>query len=124
MNHFPIKDIYSLADERGRISIIQDELPFQVARCFWITDADGQVRGGHRHHVTRQILIAIQGSVEVYMNDGQREETITLSSPEKYLLVEPKDWHTMSFWPKSVLLVLASHKYDPSDYINTPYCYD
>jgi hypothetical protein len=66
-------------------------------------------------------LIAMNGTVSIYMNDGVTQETIELISPNQCLLVEPKDWHTMTFGPSAILMVLSSHTYDRSEYIDTPY---
>ena len=108
-------------DPRGALTVLEKALPFEVVRTYWIYAADGQTRGGHRHTHTRQALIAMSGSVSIYMNDGVTEETIALSQPNQCLLVEPKDWHTMTFGTGSILMVLSSHGYDRSEYIDTPY---
>ena len=55
------------------------------------------------------------------MNDGVTTESVVLDRAGKCLLVEPKDWHTMTFGVGSVLMVLSSHPYDRSEYIDTPY---
>lgn len=96
-------------------------MPFDVVRSYWIYGADGQTRGGHRHTHTRQALVSLNGVVSIYMNDGLAEETIELSDPSQCLVVEPKDWHTMTFGEKAILLVVASHPYDREEYIDTPY---
>lgn len=101
--------------------MLDGALPFAVVRTYWIYSADGQTRGGHRHKATRQALIAINGTVSLYMNDGVTVDTVVLSHPGQCLLVEPKDWHTMTFGLGSVLLVMSSHPYDRSEYIDTPY---
>lgn len=121
VNTFTTQRMRSITDERGRICILDQDMPFAAKRCFWIRDADGQTRGGHRHYVTRQVLVAISGKVDVYMNNGRSERTVCLDDPAQFLIVEPEDWHTMNFGPQSMLLVLASHAYDPNDYIYTPY---
>ena len=107
--------------DRGSLAVVDGILPFDIKRVFWIWGSDGLLRGGHRHHKTVQALVAINGVVEVFMNDGKESQTIHLTSPSEYLLVQPKDWHTMKFEEKSILLVLSSHSYDPLDYIDTPY---
>lgn len=101
--------------------MLEGALPFDVARSYWIYGADGQTRGGHRHVHTRQALVAVSGTVAVYLNDGVVFDTIQLTHPGQCLLVEPKDWHTMTFGPSSVLLVMSSHPYDRNEYIDTPY---
>lgn len=121
MSAFSLIDLPSHGDSRGSLTVLENALPFAVARMFWITGADGQTRGGHRHKVTRQALVAISGTVDVYMDDGTQSETILLDSPKKCLIVEPEDWHTMHFGPASVLLAMASHPYERLDYIEAPY---
>ncbi len=101
--------------------MLQNSLPFEVVRTYWIYGADGKTRGGHRHVHTRQALVAVSGKIVVSMNDGVTNEAIELDHPSKCLLVEPKDWHTMTFEAGAVLLVMSSHPYDRSEYIDTPY---
>ena len=111
-------------DERGLLTVVQDELPFEVKRTYYIQQVPTReiVRGGHRHKTTSQGLVCIVGSCEIYSNDGNREETFLLDDPAKCLLIGPNDWHTMQkFSEDAVLLVFASSKYDVSDYIDEPY---
>ncbi len=120
-SHFTIIDLPTFSDLRGVLTVLENELPFLVTRTYWIYGADGQTRGGHRHTYTRQALIAISGEVSIYMNDGSNDETIQLSDPSQCLIVDPKDWHSMTFGNAAVLLVMSSHPYDRSEYIDTPY---
>jgi mannose-6-phosphate isomerase-like protein (cupin superfamily) len=108
-------------DSRGALTVMQDVLPFQIRRVFWITGADENLRGGHRHHRTRQCLVAIHGQVTIHMDNGVVKGDVVLARPNLGLLVEPRDWHTMRFDKDSVLLVFASEPYDRSDYIDEPY---
>ncbi len=121
MPHFITINLPTFADSRGSLTVLERALPFEVVRSYWIYGAEGQTRGGHRHQHTRQALVAISGVVTMYMNDGITEETILLDHPSQCLLVEPKDWHTMTFGENAVLLVMSSHSYDRSEYIDTPY---
>ena len=121
MSHFAILNLPTFVDQRGSLTVLEKALPFEVVRSYWIFGADGQTRGGHRHTLTRQALVAVSGSVTLYMNDGVTEETLILDHPSRCLLVEPKDWHTMSFADNAVLLVMSSHPYNRSEYIDTPY---
>lgn len=121
MSHFTMLNLPTFDDQRGSLTVLERALPFEVARIYWIYGADGQTRGGHRHKYTRQALVALSGKVTMYMNDGVTEETIVLNRPSQCLLVEPKDWHTMTFNENAVLLVMSSHPYDRGEYIDTPY---
>ena len=76
MSHFTILNLPTFTDPRGALTVLEGALPFSVARTYWIYGADGQTRGGHRHRHTRQALIAVNGAVSIYMNDGITEETV------------------------------------------------
>jgi mannose-6-phosphate isomerase-like protein (cupin superfamily) len=121
MPHFAMLNLPTFTDPRGSLTVLEKALPFDAVRTYWIYGADGQTRGGHRHTYTRQALVALSGKVSMYMNDGVTEETIELNHPNQCLLVEPKDWHTMTFRENAVLLVIASHPYDRNEYIDSPY---
>lgn len=121
MTHFTVLNLPTFADPRGSLTVLEGALPFPVVRTYWIYGADGQIRGGHRHRHTRQALIALSGEITIYMNDGITSDDVALSHPGQCLLVEPKDWHTMTFGRGAVLLVMSSHSYDRSEYIDTPY---
>ena len=120
-SRFTTLKLPTFIDSRGALTVLENALPFDMVRTYWIYGSDGQVRGGHRHMHTRQALIAISGQVSIYMNDGVGHEIIDLSKPNQCLLVEPKDWHTMTFGPGSILMVLSSHGYDRGEYIDAPY---
>lgn len=121
MTDFTVLELPTFGDDRGVLTVIDGVLPFTAQRLYWIHGVEGQVRGGHRHHKTRQGLIAISGAVSIYLDDGTHQETVMLDSPHKCLVVEPEDWHTMTFTDGSVLLVVASHPYDVNDYIDEKY---
>lgn len=114
-------EVKSLGDERGLLTVLEEynAIPFEIKRVFYIHGTkDGVRRGFHGHHKTRQALISVAGSCTVYLNNIQRKDNIILDSPNKVLILEPNDWHEMyDFSQDCVLLVLASHYYDPEDYI-------
>ena len=111
--------IPTFEDERGLLTVMEDILPFNIERIYWIYSADKQIRGGHRHKITKQALVAVAGTVDLKINDGKKETLYILDDPSKCIIVEPEDWHTMFFKNNAVLLVFASHKYDKKDYIYT-----
>lgn len=121
MSHFKLLTLPKFTDEKGSLSVVDGDLPFKVVRSYWIYNASGKTRGGHRHKDTIQALVALNGAVDVYMADGVKEQTISLKQPDKCLIVEPKDWHTMTFYDGSVLLVMASTHFDKNDYVAIPY---
>ncbi len=116
-----IINLPTFGDERGNLTVVEKLLPFEIKRFYYIYDVLNK-RGGHRHKETIQALICLGGSCEIYINDGEKEETIVLDSNDKCLILDPKDWHTMDNFSKgSTLLVFASEYYDVNDYIDEEY---
>ena len=112
----------TFSDKRGYLTVIEEQIPFEVKRVFYIYGVDDSVRGGHRHKTTRQATVCIHGSCIVSNNDGNKKEDFHLDHPSKCLILETYDWHTMHhFTPDAVLLVFASTKFDPADYIYEDY---
>jgi hypothetical protein len=106
------------SDNRGNLTVIEKEIPFDIKRLFYIYGVDDSKRGGHRHKTTVQAAICIHGSCKVMNNDGVEKNDFILDHPSKCLILETKDYHVMhSFSPDAVLLVLASTHFDPADYI-------
>lgn len=108
-------------DQRGNLSVVEKILPFEIKRFYYIYDVTSK-RGGHRHKKTIQALICLGGSCEIYIHDGKTEETILLDNPNKCLILNPEDWHTMDKFSKgSTLMVFSSEFYDKDDYIDEKY---
>ena len=118
-------NLKSQRDSRGSLTIldnVEESLPFPIKRIFYIQQAVGAVRGGHRHYFTRHAVICIVGSCIVTIHDGKREHEFFLTRPDQCLIIETDDWHTMHhFSSNAILLALASTTYDPTDYIYMPY---
>ncbi len=110
------------SDSRGTLTVIEKVIGFDIKRVYYIYDANNEIRGGHRHKKTTQALVSVKGSCEIFSDNGIKQEIFILDSPNKCLILDSKDWHTMSnFSEDAVLLVLASEYYDKEDYIDEPY---
>lgn len=103
------------SDDRGKLTVIEKDLNFEIARVFYIYDSN-QVRGGHGHFKTKMALIAISGRIEVSGQSPTVDFKYDLISPSQALLLDPQDWHEMKLSEGSILLVLASHPYLKEDY--------
>lgn len=107
--------------EKGNISVVENNetVPFDVKRTYYLYDIPGgEARGGHAHKELKQLIIAASGSFNVRLDDGNVKRTFTLNRPYQGLLVVPGIWRTLDdFSSGSVCLVLASEKYEESDYI-------
>ena len=121
MNNYEVLEIKDITDHRGSLFVVENLLPFDIKRFFYITNPVG-TRGGHRHKKTWQAMICLNGSSDIYMNNGDKEEVITLNTPNKCLIIKPEDWHHMTnFSDNCVLLILASEEFDKNDYIMENY---
>jgi dTDP-4-dehydrorhamnose 3,5-epimerase-like enzyme len=117
-----IIDLKTFTDARGNLTVIEKVLPFDIKRVFYIYGVDDSKRGGHRHHKTIQAAICIKGECKIYNHDGETETIYDLNSPNKCLIINPKDWHTMfDFSPDAILMVFASEYYEHADYIFDAY---
>ncbi|WP_256002103.1 MULTISPECIES: sugar 3,4-ketoisomerase [Pedobacter] len=115
-------NLKTFTDTRGNLTVIEKIVPFDIKRIFYIYGVDNSERGGHRHHETVQAAICLRGSCVIYNDNGIEESSYLLDSPDKCLIIQPCDWHTMhSFSDDAILMVLASAYFEQSDYIYTPY---
>ena len=109
------------SQRKGDISVVENgkEVPFDVKRIYYLYDVPGGVnRGGHAHKALYQLIVAVSGSFAVTLDDGKDKKTFVLKRPYQGLYVVPGIWRTLDdFSSGSVCLVLASEKYDESDYI-------
>ena len=110
-----------LGDERGSLIAIEAEksVPFPVRRVYYIFGTKAGVeRGFHAHKALNQVAVAVTGSCEMVLDDGESKAAVLLNSPEKGVLIGPGMWRVMrNFTPDCVLLVLADQHYDEADYI-------
>ncbi|WP_152267341.1 sugar 3,4-ketoisomerase [Agriterribacter humi] len=117
-----LMDLKTFTDKRGNLTVIEKIIPFEIKRIFYIYGVDESKRGGHRHKKTIQAAICLKGSCHIYNSDGITENNYILDQPNKCLILEPKDWHTMyNFTSDAILMVLASAFFDQNDYIFEPY---
>jgi acetyltransferase-like isoleucine patch superfamily enzyme/dTDP-4-dehydrorhamnose 3,5-epimerase-like enzyme len=94
-------------------------LPFVPRRWFLVYDVPSrELRGEHAHRVCHQFLMCVAGSVTVSVDDGEHRGEVVLDRPNIGIYVPPMVWGSQfRYEPDTVLMVLASHPYDASDYI-------
>jgi len=112
--------IPKIEERRGNLSIIEkDTVPFDIKRVYYLYDVpSGAERGGHAHKNLQQFLVALSGSFDVVLNDGNEQRIVTLNKPYQGLLINPGIWRELqNFSSGSVCLVVASAVYIEDDYI-------
>ena len=111
-----------IGDERGNLSIIEQikQIPFEIKRVHWIYDVPGGLdRGGHAFKETEEFIVALSGSFDVVVDDGNIRMTYPLNRSYFGLYVPKGMWRTMTnFSTNSLALVLSSTDYDEHDYVS------
>lgn len=105
----------------GHLSFFETnkDIPFSIKRVYYTYDVPMDVkRGMHVHKELQQLIWCPYGEIEVVLDDGVKQETFLLDSPDKGLLVLKGYWHDM-YWRKegSILCAVASDYYNEEDYI-------
>ncbi|MDO4511235.1 MAG: FdtA/QdtA family cupin domain-containing protein [Bacteroidales bacterium] len=110
-----------IVDPRGNLSVIEGEanIPFGIKRTYWIYDVPGGMnRLGHAFRKQEEFIVALSGSFDVVLHDGEKETRYHMSRSYYGLYVPPMMWRSIdNFSTNSVVFVLSSETYDPSDYI-------
>ena len=113
-------ELPQITDRRGNLTFIESEshLPFSIERVYYLHDVPtGEVRGGHAHKALHQMIIAISGSFDVILTDGANRRRVVLDRPSCGLYICPMIWRELeNFAEGSLCLVLASSRYDETDY--------
>lgn len=115
-----IVELPRIHDPRGNLTFIEGgrHIPFDIRRAYYLYDVPGGAeRGGHAHRGLNQLIIAMSGSFDVVLDDGDRKRRIHLNRSYSGLYVCPMIWRELdNFSSGSVCLVLASNEYDEADY--------
>lgn len=111
-------DVPTFTDDRGAISVLDKELPFQVKRVFWLHHiAEGKDRGAHALLEGMEIMVAVHGSFVVDLDDGTEKMSVLLDEPSKGLIIRPGVWfRTHSYKEDGVSLILADEEYNRERY--------
>lgn len=118
LHHLP-----AFEDMRGALAVgdVGTDIPFEPQRYFLVHSVPSiEVRGEHAHRTCHQFLVCTHGACSVVVDDGRSSAEVRLSRPSLGVYMPPMTWAVQyKYTSDAVLLVLASHAYDPDDYIRT-----
>ena len=120
IQHCKILSVPKIEDPRGNLSVIEnDVIPFEMKRVYYLYDVpSGAERGGHSHKEQQEFLVALSGSFDVILHDGQHEKVVSLNKPFEGLLITNGIWRELkNFSSGAVCLVIASAVFEEEDYI-------
>ena len=116
-----IIELPKILDKRGNLSIIEEfkNIPFKIERTYWIYDVPGgESRGGHAYRENEEFIVALSGSFDVVLDDGNNKKIFSLNRSYYGLYVPKGLWREMNnFSTNSLALILSSTVYEEKDYI-------
>jgi dTDP-4-dehydrorhamnose 3,5-epimerase-like enzyme len=108
-------------DPRGNLSFIEgkEHIPFKIERTYWIYDVPGgQIRGGHAFKEQKELIVALSGSFDVLVDNGNTKKIFSLNRSYYGLYLPAGIWRQMqNFSTNSLALVLSSTHFNADDYI-------
>jgi hypothetical protein len=114
-------DLPKIFDPRGNLSFIEEQnhIPFKIQRTYWIYDVPGgQVRGGHAFKEQQELIVALSGSFDVFIDDGTEKKVFSLNRSYNGLYVPNGLWRKMeNFSTNSLAMVISSTKFSEEDYL-------
>ena len=118
---YKLIDTKVFGDERGHlVSFEKDKnCPFDIKRSFYIFDTKPNIiRGAHANRNSEFLMIAINGSCKVKIDNGKEKNIVSLNSPHQALYLNKMLWKEMyDFSYNAILLVLTNTLYDEKEYI-------
>ncbi len=118
-----IIDLPKIVDPRGNLTFLQypQHIPFVIKRTFWIYDVPGgEIRGGHAYKTQQEIIIALSGSFDVVVNDGNNINKFHLNRSYHGLYIPSMVWrHMENFSTNSLSLHISDEKFNNEDYIRS-----
>lgn len=116
-----IINLPKISDTRGNLSFFESgiHIPFEIKRTYWIYDVPGgEVRGSHAFKKSQEFIIALSGSFDVVLNEGEIERKFSLNRSYYGLYVPNILWRRLeNFSTNSLALIVSSTCYNKSDYI-------
>lgn len=113
-------ELPKIHEPRGNLTFVEGgvHVPFDIARVYYLYDVPGGAeRGGHAHKALHQLIVAMSGSFDVVLDDGHGQRRVHLNRSYQGLYVCPMIWRELdNFSSGSVCMVLASNRYEESDY--------
>ena len=115
-----IIDLPIISNPKGNLTFIEgsEHIPFDIKRVYYLYDVPGGAeRGGHAHKELHQLIVALSGSFDITIDDGKSKKLYHMNRSYYGLYLCPMVWREINnFSSGSVLMVLASNKYDAEDY--------
>lgn len=110
-----------IPDKRGNLTFFENskQIPFEIARVYWIYDVPGgETRGSHAYKEQQEFIVALSGSLDVVLHNGNEELKFSLNRSYYGLYIPKIYWRRLeNFSTNSLALNVSDRAYDAMDYI-------
>ena len=93
------------------------KINFNVKNFFIISANKNKVRGNHAHKKSRQILILVNGKVQIELENRNKKQKIIYSNSKYFFDIPKMTWLKLTFLEKSCLFCLSTEKFIENEYI-------
>lgn len=108
-------------DVRGNLSFVEqnNHIPFGIKRTYWVYDVPGgEARGGHAYINNEEFIVALSGSFDVVVDDGNEKRVFQMNRSYYGLYIPKGMWREINnFSSNSFALEFGSTEYNETDYI-------
>ena len=115
-----IINLPKISDLNGNLTFVESfrHIPFDIKRIYYLYDIPGgSFRGSHAHKNLHQFIIAMSGSFDIEIDDGNTKKIFHLNRSYYGLYVPPMMWRLLNNFSSGVVcMVIASETYDEDDY--------
>jgi len=114
-----VKKLNCITELQGNIYPIEfNDIPFDVKRVFYVTNVPQfEERGFHAHYETEQILICIQGKINIKLYNGKKYKNYIIF-PGESIYVGKLIWDSQQYLTgNDILMSLCSTAYNINDYV-------
>ena len=122
-----IIELPKISEPRGNLTFVEGgrHIPFDIKRVYYLYDVPGGAeRGAHGHKKLEQLIIAMSGSFDVVLDDGNETKRYHMNRSYYGLYVSPMMWRDITNVSSgAVCMVLASQYYDENDYFRDYQCF-
>ncbi|SHK61932.1 WxcM-like, C-terminal [Chishuiella changwenlii] len=121
MSEIKIIELPKIEDPRGNLSFFEypNQLPFKINRTYWIYDVPGgEIRGSHAFKNQNELIIALSGSFDVILHNGEKEMKFSLNRSYYGLYVPKMTWRRIeNFSTNSLAFIATDLSYNEDEYI-------
>ena len=102
-------------DERGNLSFFENkaQIPFEIKRVHWIYDVPGgEDRGGLAYKETEEFIVAMSGSFDVIVDDGEQKHKFSLNRSYMGVYVPAGAWRSIENYSTNSVAVIDVQEND------------